>query len=156
MAAACLEPSDNTGHPKQGKPSSQRSPFGAGVRGEVWTGRNIRREEETLQNVKVALVTVIEKGIPTAWRIIYPRILQNGQYRRNQQRTGNSNLIISFSNPSFSVRSTWSSSINLIRAVLGWLHVKITDTIEIPPFQSFYSFSFQMISCRNFLFNEKH
>ncbi len=85
-----LKPAHHAGHAEQGKPRTQRGPFGFGIRGEIGPGRQVRREEQALEDVQVALVSVIEDSVPAVYHIIHPVVLEYGQHGRRQQQTGKS------------------------------------------------------------------
>ena len=89
MPAAGLQPADDPRHAEEGQPGPQGGPLGAGIRGEVGPGGDVRREEEAFQNVDVPLVPVIEQGVPALRGIVYPGVLHHRQHRGHQQHAGN-------------------------------------------------------------------
>ena len=85
MAALQLHPADDAGHAEHGQPCAEGRPFGFGIRGEVRACGKIRREEETLQNVNVALVAVIKQGAPAADGIGNAVVLNDAQNAWHKQ-----------------------------------------------------------------------
>ena len=85
MAALQLHPADDAGHAEHGQPRAEGRPFGFGIRGEVRACGKIRREEETLQNVNVALIAVIKQGAPTADGIGNAVVLNDAQNAWHKQ-----------------------------------------------------------------------
>ena len=85
---AQLQPADDAGHAEQGQPRAQGCPFRFRLRREIGPGRQVRREEEALENVQVTLVFVIEHGVPAVDVIGGPVILGDGQHRGDQQHAG--------------------------------------------------------------------
>ena len=85
---AHLQPANYAGHTKQGQPGSQRGPFGAGIRGEVGPGGQIRREEETGENVQIPLDVVVQHRVPAVDVFAGAVVLQHRHHRGHQQRAG--------------------------------------------------------------------
>ena len=88
VLAPQLQPANHSRHAKEGQPRPQRGPLRAGVRGEIGPGGQVRREEETAENVQVALVLVVEHGVPAVDVAGGAVVLHHHQHRGHQQHAG--------------------------------------------------------------------
>ena len=85
VTAAALQKADDARHAEQRQPCPERRPFRSGIRREVGPGREIRREEQALQDVEIPLAPAVDQRVPAVGRVVDARILHHSEDRRQQE-----------------------------------------------------------------------